>query len=73
MGRPRIEITATMIAEAERLAGLGLSRAQIATSLGMASSTLFEKLKEYPEFLESIKRGRVGPVKYNEIQGFFTP
>jgi hypothetical protein len=32
MGRPRIEITETMITEAQRLAGLGLTKEQVAIS-----------------------------------------
>ena len=51
-----------MCQKAERLAGLGLTKQQIAVSLGMASSTLFEKVKKYPEFSESIKRGRIAGI-----------
>lgn len=58
MGRPRIEITSDMIAEAERLAARGLTKEQIAYCLGIGSSTLFEKLKEYPEFSEALKKGK---------------
>ena len=58
MGRPRIEITDDMIAETETLASQGLTKEQIAQCLGIGSTTLFEKQKEYPEFAESIKRGQ---------------
>jgi hypothetical protein len=43
--------------EAERLASLGLNMIQIANSLGISQSTLYEKLTKYPEFSEALKRG----------------
>jgi len=57
MGRPAIEITPEICAKAAELASQGLSRRQIAISLGMGNSTLYEKQAQYPEFLDSIQRG----------------
>ena len=56
-GRPKIEITPEMCDKAEALAAQGLNREQIASVLGFAAGTLYEKQKEYPEFYEAIKRG----------------
>ena len=44
--------------EAETLAGQGLSKKQIAYCLGIGESTLYDKQKKDPEFLEALKRGR---------------
>lgn len=57
-GRPKIEITDEMIAKAQTLAASGLIMSQIADALGLGESTLYEKTKEFPEFLESIRGGR---------------
>ena len=43
---------------AETLASQGLSKKQIAHCLGIGESTLFEKQKKDPEFMEALKRGR---------------
>lgn len=58
MGKPRLEITKEMIEKAEELAGNGLTQQEIADCLGIGNSTLYEKLKEYPDFAEAIKRGK---------------
>ena len=58
MGRPVIEITDEVCAEAESLAGKGLTVSQIARVLGMGESTLYEKQAAYQEFSEAIKAGR---------------
>lgn len=43
---------------AEYLAGQGLSKKQIAYCLGIGESTLYEKQKKDPEFMEALKRGQ---------------
>lgn len=57
-GRPPIEITDKMLKETERMAGQGLTKEQIARCLGFSITTLMEKQKQIPEFLESIKKGQ---------------
>lgn len=57
MGRPAIEITDELCAKAAELACKGLSRRQIAISLGMGESTLYRKQAKFREFEESIQRG----------------
>lgn len=49
------------LAEVERLASLGLTREQIAASLGASVSTIYGRLRddeESADFAEAIKRGR---------------
>lgn len=58
MGRPRILITETMIAEAERLGARGLTKEQIAYCLGFSADTLSRREKEFTGFAEAIKRGK---------------
>lgn len=53
-----IEITDELLAKAEALAAQGLTQAQIAKSLGMGESTLYEKIKEFPEFLKALDGGK---------------
>lgn len=57
-GRPKILITAQMIRKAETLASKGLTKQQTAQCLGIGLSTLMEKQKEFPEFLEALKKGK---------------
>lgn len=57
-GRPAFEITEAVCKKAESLAAQGLNREQIASVLGMGTSTLYEKLNEYPEFMEAITVGK---------------
>lgn len=57
-GRPKWIPTAKIREEAEEMASRGLTIAQIADCLGVSDATVYERQKEYPEFLESIKRGR---------------
>lgn len=57
-GRPLIQITAKVLEDAMGLASQGLSQKDIAYCLGMGESTFYEKVKEYPEFLESIAVGK---------------
>lgn len=42
----------------ELLAGQGLSKKQIAYCIGIGESTLYEKQKTDPDFLEAIKKGK---------------
>ena len=58
MGRPQIKITKKLCEKAEKLSAKGLTMSQIASVLNMGESTLYEKQVQYPEFSESIKRGR---------------
>ena len=58
MGRPQIKITKKLCQKAEKLSAKGLTKSQIASVLNMGESTLYEKQAQYPEFSESIKRGR---------------
>jgi len=57
-GRPLLEITPALCEKAETLAGKGLTINQIALSLGMGKSTLYDKKAEYVEFSDAIERGR---------------
>ena len=44
--------------KAESLAAQGLTMDQIAQTLGMGRTTLYEKVKEYPYFSDAIEQGR---------------
>ena len=57
-GRPKIEITKELCKKAEGLAAQGLIMDQIAHVLGMGERTLYEKIKEYPQFSQAIESGR---------------
>tara|TARA_R110000772_G_scaffold41060_1_gene95615 strand:- start:1207 stop:1563 length:357 start_codon:yes stop_codon:yes gene_type:complete len=57
-GRPKWIPTEEICEEAEEMASRGLTVSQIADCLGVSDATVYERQKEYPEFLESIKRGR---------------
>lgn len=59
MGRPKsLEVTPETIKHVEQLAAQGLTKEQIARTLGVCYNTLNERQKEYPEFLEAIKNGQ---------------
>ena len=58
MGRPRIEITESLIEEAEKLAARGLTKEQIARCLGFSYETLRQKEKVYSSFSAAIKKGK---------------
>ena len=45
--------------QVERIASLGLTDHEIALSIGVSEATLNNYKKRHPEFLESIKRGKV--------------
>lgn len=53
--KPKIELD---LAKVEELAGLGLTREQIALSLGVSYSTLNRRAKESEEIETAMKRGR---------------
>jgi hypothetical protein len=57
-GKPPIEITPDMISKAENYASRGLTKEQIAHCLGMGCSTLFEKINDYPDLADALKRGK---------------
>jgi DNA-binding XRE family transcriptional regulator len=57
-GRPKIAITPAMIRKVELLASKGLTKEQIAISLGFCRDTLREKEKEYSDFSGAIKKGQ---------------
>ena len=58
VGKPEIKIDEEFCKKAESLSAQGLTMNQIANVLGIGESTLYEKQNKYPEFQESIKRGR---------------
>lgn len=58
VGRKEILITDDMIAQAESLAGQGMTTEQIATALGLGVSTIYEKFEKFPELAEAIKKGK---------------
>lgn len=47
-----------MIKDAEKLAARGLTMEQIAHSLGLGMSTLYEKKADFPELADALKRGK---------------
>lgn len=53
--KPKIEIDLDKV---EALAANGLTQQQIADSLGISESTLYERKRENTDFAEAIKRGR---------------
>lgn len=55
MAKPRVEID---MAEVERLAGLGLTQEEIATSLGFSERTFRNRKKDSAAFADAIKRGK---------------
>ena len=59
MGRPKsLEVNDKTINQVETLAAQGLTKEQIARTLGVCYNTLNDRQNEYPEFLEAIKRGQ---------------
>lgn len=65
--KPKIEID---LKKVESLAGLGLSRQQIADALGISQTTLYDRQRESAEFVDAIKRGKAQRVGYvaNKLQ-----
>jgi hypothetical protein len=58
VGRPKWIPDEERLKTVESLASQGMTNAQIADALGIAGGTLYEKINEYPEFYDAIKRGR---------------
>ena len=58
VGRPKRIPDELTCRKAREMASRGLTVAQIADCLGVSDATIYERQKEYPEFLEAIKRGR---------------
>ena len=59
MGRPKaLEVTPETLKQVEKLAAQGLTKEQIARTLGVCYDTLNERQKEYPEFADAIKNGQ---------------
>ena len=63
VGRPPIEINEALCKEAELLASHGLTIKQIALSLGIGESTVYEKKARFPEFSEAITRGQAAGIQ----------
>jgi len=61
-GRPAFQITPKMIAEAERLAGLGLTKEQIAAGLGICRDTLYRKERDFSDLSDAIKKGQASGI-----------
>lgn len=57
-GRPPWVPDETICARAFEMASRGLTVSQIADCLGVSERTVYDKQNEYPQFLQSIKRGR---------------
>lgn len=57
-GRPAWVPTPEILSQVEGMAGRFLKEEQIATLLGLASTTFCEKKKEFPELSEALRRGR---------------
>lgn len=57
-GRPPFEITDAVLEKVKGLAAQGLSHAQIAKSLGISEATLYNKKKEFLEFMEVLEGGK---------------
>jgi len=57
-GRPAFKITEQVCKKAESLAAQGLTQYQIAAVLGMGERTFYEKIKEYPQFMQAIGEGK---------------
>ncbi|MDP6769070.1 MAG: hypothetical protein QF704_00055 [Anaerolineales bacterium] len=55
MGRKKLEID---YLEVERLAGIGLSNAEIADAMGFAEATLYRKKKDNESFESALKKGK---------------
>lgn len=55
MARTKIDIN---VADVERLAGLGLTQAEICTSLGISERTLYRRKRDMAVVADAIKRGQ---------------
>jgi hypothetical protein len=57
-GRPKWVPTDEINDQAREMASRGLTVAQIADCLGLGERTVYEKQKDYPQFMQAIKKGR---------------
>ena len=57
-GRPAWIPTDSICEQASEMASRGLTVAQIADCLGLGERTVYEKQKDYPQFMQAIKKGR---------------
>ena len=57
-GRPKWIPDELACRKGREMASRGLTVKQIADCLGVSDATVYERQKEFPEFLEAIKRGR---------------
>lgn len=63
MARPRKDISDDQLLEIERMAGYGLSEAQIAHCLGMAPNTFARNKRMHERVLEAIQKGKANAEK----------
>ena len=61
-GKPEYPVDEKVIAKIEQLSASGLYRHQIADAMGWGNSTLYDKMKKYPEILVAIKRGSASAI-----------
>lgn len=57
-GRPPFEITDAVLEKVKALGAQGLSQAQIAEALGISERTLYNKKKEFMQFMQSLEGGK---------------
>ena len=62
MGRKGFEITPLILDQIEKHAGLGFNMEQIATVIGLKSSTFYRKQSLFREIEERIKKGRLSAI-----------
>ncbi len=62
MGRKGFEIPPSVLQQIEHHAGMGFNMEQIATVIGLKSSTLYRKQSLFREIEESIKKGRLSAI-----------
>jgi hypothetical protein len=61
-GRKGFEITPSILDQIEKHAGLGFNMEQIATVIGLKSSTFYRKQSLFREIEERIKKGRLSAI-----------
>ena len=61
-GRKGFEITSSILDQIEKHAGLGFNMEQIATVIGLKSSTFYRKQSLFREIEERIKKGRLSAI-----------
>ena len=57
-GRPKWIPDNSVCEQTREMASRGLTVAQIADCLGLGERTVYEKQKDYPQFMQAIKKGR---------------